>query len=564
MSELPYTEYSPGAAKRSWWSGGVFGALAFVGACGILSIASSQHAANQASAERLEALTQTLASIHPGGFIPAASPSAHKFAITGVTPTDFQMNRGDCWLFATVGLLEDSYRRYGVARGWLKPDEYLHMSRQAFGVAVLDACMHHNSACAFDGDAIYTGNSTTGGEVELIYYLKEIGAAALPWSVCPYQQKSDWDPKTKTGLSDRLCVGRAEAMKVNPLKFNVRALKSYYNRMDIKHALVSGQRALSLSTAMIVVPYLLPCTAETKDHYRCNPDGPFGDEYGQCRPCPLERAYTGVSCCVEVNRSQYNLKGEWFHRPGEAIIKEGGHSIAIVGWNDHYKTETGLQGGWVIRNSWEDGFSLAHGSPVRGSRTLDWFMQRHGDLDERTICPNSVDPRMWYPCKDLKTCRDPETAMFAKSAHQAFHLECREVSDFYIAGGCRKGEKLYLKDQGGGQGFVAWGGGLSVACFVRAASGEEFCLPPMPIDDLGTIVKPVEAEAQLNRADLCGFYFVPYDTLETIEAELGGVWVSDFDIEWAPQSYAANQHLPAAKGKDYRSEEHTSELQSPI
>ena len=27
--------------------------------------------------------------------------------------------------------------------------------------------------------------------------------------------------------------------------------------------------------------------------------------------------------------------------------------------------------------------------------------------------------------------------------------------------------------------------------------------------------------------------------------------VSDFDIEWAPQSYAANQHLPAAKGKDY-------------
>ena len=95
---------------------------------------------------------------------------------------------------------------------------------------------------------------------------------------------------------------------------------------------------------------------------------------------------------------------------------------------------------------------------------------------------------------------------------------------------------------------------------------------------------------------------MPYDTLETIEAELGGVWVrlstldsppqplalalalaltfarararaqalalctspspspnlkpsrdqvSDFDIEWAPQSYAANQHLPAAKGKDY-------------
>ena len=58
VAELLYTEYSPGAAKRSWWSGGVFGALAFVGACGILSIASSQHAANKASAERQEALTR--------------------------------------------------------------------------------------------------------------------------------------------------------------------------------------------------------------------------------------------------------------------------------------------------------------------------------------------------------------------------------------------------------------------------------------------------------------------------------------------------------------------------
>lgn len=179
MADLPYTEYSAAkTAKQSWWSGNLFGVLALIGACGVLSVASSQHAAVQASADRLEALTQTLASIQAGGS--AASPSAHKFALSGVTPTDFQMSRGDCWLFATVGILEDSYRRYGVARGWLRPDEYLHLSRQAFGVAVLDACRKHNSACAFDGDAIYTGNSTTGGEVELIYYLKEIGTHAPP------------------------------------------------------------------------------------------------------------------------------------------------------------------------------------------------------------------------------------------------------------------------------------------------------------------------------------------------------------------------------------------------
>ena len=59
---------------------------------------------------------------------------------------------------------------------------------------------------------------------------------------------------------------------------------------------------------------------------------------------------------------------------------------------------------------------------MRGSRSLDWFMHRHSDLDERTVCPNVVDPRMWYPCKDLKTCTDPETTLFAKSAHQVLTL----------------------------------------------------------------------------------------------------------------------------------------------
>ena len=30
------------------------------------------------------------------------------------------------------------------------------------------------------------------------------------------------------------------------------------------------------------------------------------------------------------------------------------------------------------------------------------------------------------------------------------------------------------------------------------------------------------------------------------------MWVSDFDVAWAPESYLANQHLPSARGKDYR------------
>ena len=36
-----------------------------------------------------------------------------------------------------------------------------------------------------------------------------------------------------------------------------------------------------------------------------------------------------------------------------------------------------------------------------------------------------------------------------------------------------------------------------------------------------------------------------------MEAQLGGVWVSDFDITWAPQSYAANSHMSYAAKYDY-------------
>ena len=63
-----------------------------------------------------------------------------KLLLGGLTPTDDQKMRGDCWLFALMGVLEDSYRRYGVERGWLNATQYVHLSRQAFGIRVMADC----------------------------------------------------------------------------------------------------------------------------------------------------------------------------------------------------------------------------------------------------------------------------------------------------------------------------------------------------------------------------------------------------------------------------------------
>ncbi|KAG9413929.1 hypothetical protein AC1031_013131 [Aphanomyces cochlioides] len=53
-----------------------------------------------------------------------------KFAVQYVTPRQDQAHRGTCWDFATISLLEWSYRANGVRNGWLKDDEYVAFSEQ--------------------------------------------------------------------------------------------------------------------------------------------------------------------------------------------------------------------------------------------------------------------------------------------------------------------------------------------------------------------------------------------------------------------------------------------------
>lgn len=82
----------------------------------------------------------------------------YKYAIRTITPVSLQLGRGTCWIFAAIAVLEASYRRQGIERGWLRPDEYVKMSEQAFGVAVLDLCRRVNSSCgALVGTEIWTG-----------------------------------------------------------------------------------------------------------------------------------------------------------------------------------------------------------------------------------------------------------------------------------------------------------------------------------------------------------------------------------------------------------------------
>ena len=325
--------------------------LAF-GILGVFAIREAREA--RAAIERLEArgerAEQALAELHQAllpsiGAVSTGRTMPHKYGVAHVTPRKLQLERGGCWAFTAGGLLEHSYRKQGVANGWLRADDYLRLSEQAFGVAVLDACRTLPTACIFDGDEIATGNSTEGGEVPVLYYLRALRlTSALPWSVCPY---------TPSAGNDRLCPGLEVARETSPLRFDVLSMRTLYDRTDIKAALWETGRALALSTPMANVEYRVPCTPATAPILRCDPH-----DAARCVACPAgEAPFTGLGCCFLTERPMNNLRGEFFgvapqyvrHSP---LRLEGGHAMLLVGYSDTYATSDGYRGGFIVRNSW--------------------------------------------------------------------------------------------------------------------------------------------------------------------------------------------------------------------
>ena len=100
----------------------------------------------------------------------------------------------------------------------------------------------------------------------------------------------------------------------------------------------------------------------------------------------------------------------------------------------------------------------------RASHSLGWFLQQISDTDERQICPNVVDPAGWYRCDSLHTCRLARTATYARAARKVLRLRCLDRSP-HLRSLCQKDEPLFLKN------VSEFGGGLSIACFLRAPGG---------------------------------------------------------------------------------------------
>ena len=217
-------------------------------------------------------------------------------------------------------------------------------------------------------------------------------------------------------------------------------------------------------------------------------------------------------------------------------------------------------GGYIVRNTWRDGLGFAHGMRARGSHSAAFYMQN--DVAEEQFCPNPHSARSWEICPTLDDCASARTRNLARGDRKVLYLQCLDTGLAQPAGACTKGFNYTLTN------LTEFGSaGLFVACFLRARTpsvalfaelakkGKEAsppselpkCYPPMTLDDLALVFSPTDAELErvgVNDPSVCGYNFVPYETLEALQARFyggvqGAVTVTSYDIEWTERSYAA-------------------------
>ncbi|EQC25370.1 hypothetical protein SDRG_16779 [Saprolegnia diclina VS20] len=496
----------------------------------VLGYTALSHAALRANAAVLASITTTT----PAQAFLAPSRLPLKFAVAHVTPRKTQDTRSTCWAFATIAILEHSYRQQGIANGWLTPHEYLSLSEQAYGASVLRLCTSRKDKPQCYKTAV--DNTTEGGYIEELSLLRT-NPSVFPDALCPYMPA----PGSNTTCPS---LHNATITVRNPLAFALHRMTEYFGHTDMKMALHSALAPSSLAA----ITHYLPCIGHRTSDSRCDVRS------NECVLCPP--GYPTVCCLTIEGKSDTNMDGEFTSHYG--MEAEGGHAMLLVGYNDEYTTKDGYTGGYILKNSWWDGVARPLGPPsAHGSHSIRYFLQEISEFEERFNCPNSANPANWYQCQGrvgvihadadagvirapinaslvaFDECLSEDTRRDAASSFSPLHLSC--TNDAL----CKANATYFVRNS------TAVGDGFQTFCFfeyVRDGNSSDVCLPAMLPTDLAHAFAPIEAEAYVNNPDVCGFYFYPY-AKQRAGAALGWeVSADDLDVTWAPQSYAANAH----------------------
>jgi len=376
--------------------------------------------------------------------------------------------------------------------------------------------------------------------------LKDLYNKVLPSAVCPYLPDPD---------HEHVCPGMDDALKNNPIKFDIKSMTNAYNVYETKRLMVENDRPLAWSSEMHNTAYFFPC------------NDPYWKGRVECSSrlavkCPTDRNY-GSQTCARVLSSMFNMDGEFFMH-GQTL-GEGGHAMNVVGYNDEFTTKQGQTGGFIIRNSWHD---LTYGTSPngrggRGSHSMAYWMQEISGWDEKAICPGPLNPENWLSCVEQeagphmgrkknnaaplkdgndydisKTCLDKDFMDNLLSVSlQPTEFVCLDDTV------CDKDEKyryfLINLEHSVEQ-------DLAKVCMLRYDTTNQeqdvYCTPFHIPAQIAYWFKPIDSQLEVlqDDEDLCGFWFWPYEMLNKQVGMYNNYYSTYFEIEWDDQSYAAN------------------------
>eukprot|EP00792_Barthelona_sp_PAP020_P012372 TRINITY_DN7016_c0_g1_i1.p1 TRINITY_DN7016_c0_g1~~TRINITY_DN7016_c0_g1_i1.p1 ORF type:complete len:558 (+),score=172.60 TRINITY_DN7016_c0_g1_i1:149-1675(+) len=424
-------------------------------------------------------------------------------------PPGDQRNRGTCWAWASMYVLQSAYRKQGIEMGYLEADEYVDFSVQAHGINIINYCSAHPDECPDTPEK--DGKSSTDGYISWLYvfnnYLKD--KLVPDMKSCPYTP----DPG-----QDTECPGMKEYLEVNPLRYDFKMFDPIYTVEGVKRTLLKRQHALPLITELIMNQHFVPCSEGYENTDQC-----INKQY----KCPKDQ----TQYCARLSMMQ-NTNGHFYYKKNNGL-NSGAHAMSIVGFDDNILTFSGDEvihkGGFIVANWW---------SPEH-SHSVEFLSQKISYRNERYQCPNSHSPFEWMPVggngDDIYKLREPTklSCHFQKNAH--FHTLDQDVIRQAIP--CEEDKTYILVNKT----VVPDSDGLHIACFHVVEDNVDICYPPMLFDLLNFVFQPKQTTDVEGLGDSCGFYVYPYDYFNEVHQRFGMVFSADIEVEFEKSSYLSQQ-----------------------
>lgn len=387
---------------------------------------------------------------------------------------------------AVAEFLEMNYHKQSIEKGSknLKANEYVKFSPYSIKKALTSICKSHSHMACY---SLNKDNISSALILDAAFKYPFLFASILPEASCGENGQLSCDISKPTVSASINSFSWAQTVT------------------DIKNLLLNNKRPLLLSLPSPYIHYEFPCS--------------LSEASQECEilstPCSfriLNFSNINDQFCFSKLLKAQEFTGEYFLPKGIPDLYLGNSkSFIIVGYSDDYIPQMGNipniplshtyseQGGFIVKPASIDSADLNKiGYPI------NFFTGEITSSLAYSICPNMKTARFWEGSSSstptILSCISKKSSV------------CDSTSKYII--------KSYSKYPLPGQIFHMSESidGFSQIEFVQPEESSEVKIEGFPISRLGEIFEP---EITVYNGLQCGYWFIPYELIETIQAKDG-------------------------------------------